>query len=62
MYKPQPKSLEQLKQERKEVMDKIINGAHLDFFSMTRLTKHLAEINKQILELEKEISDATANQ
>ena len=56
-YKPPQKSLEQLQTEKDSIMEKIKNGAHLDYYSMQKLTRHLEETVKQINELEKEIKE-----
>jgi hypothetical protein len=55
MYQPTPESLESLEARKKEVMNKIINGSHLDALSMQALQNQLADIRKKITEAEKEV-------
>lgn len=50
MYKPEQKSLIQLKMERTELIEKIKNGAHLDSLAMSHLTRALADKERAINE------------
>lgn len=50
MYKPPLKPLRTLEQERREITNKIINGAHLDAIAMNSLQRALTEKNKAIAE------------
>jgi small-conductance mechanosensitive channel len=56
MYKPEPESLETLETRKTELMNKIINGSHLDALSMDALQKQLADVRKKIEEQRKEVA------
>lgn len=48
MYKPPFKTYEELKAEKKNLLDKIINGSHLDAIAMGGYQKALAEKEEEI--------------
>jgi len=55
MYKPdQTETLQSLTDRKKEVMNKIIHGEHLDSLSMSALQKQLTDLTKRIEEKKRE--------
>lgn len=52
-YKPEKKSIYQLKEERRDLLNRIINGSHLDAVSMQQLTEALKQKEAKINELRK---------
>lgn len=54
MYKPEPEPLEVLESRKRELMNKIVNGSHLDSLSMKALQDGLAGVTKKIEERKRE--------
>lgn len=57
MYKPTPKSIEELEARKSELTQQIINGAKLSAPAMDKLTKSLADVKKQLKERQEEVKN-----
>ena len=57
MYVPPKRSMAELTERRRELMQKIVNGQNLDAIAMGKLEKQLAAVNKEIHERKEELKD-----
>lgn len=56
MYKPTKKTLSELREHKKELTQKIINSQDLDYPAMEKLKRQMAQINKELKEMEEEVN------